>query len=152
MIHKFKSDISNIELPKKFTFPFYYTPHKLVEIAASELQDYLFNQNDFDYNFGVRDDKTGTPQGKMFGVLIVKNKEDKLYYLQAFSGKLGTLDTPKGFVPPVFDIYAKDSFYPEGEKQVDELTLKVKNLENDPALVELKKRFFTFKTENGKYS
>ena len=48
----FKTDISKIKLPKNFTFPFYYEPHQLAEIATSELQEYLESQTDFNHNFG----------------------------------------------------------------------------------------------------
>ncbi|MDB4182600.1 RluA family pseudouridine synthase, partial [Polaribacter sp.] len=43
----FKTAISEIELPEKFTFPFYYTPHVLAEIATKEVQTYLESQTDF---------------------------------------------------------------------------------------------------------
>ena len=49
----FKTAISEIELPEKFTFPFYYTPHVLAEIATKEVQTYLESQTDFTHNFGL---------------------------------------------------------------------------------------------------
>ncbi|NCP53531.1 MAG: RluA family pseudouridine synthase, partial [Flavobacteriales bacterium] len=84
----FKTDISNINLPEKFTFPFYYEPHDLVKIAAKELQEYLENQRDFQHDFGLQDSNDSTVIGKMFGVLVVQNKFDEIGFLAAFSGKL----------------------------------------------------------------
>ena len=49
----FKEDISEIPLPEKFTFPFYYEPHHLAKIAAKELQKYLKTQSDFIHDFGL---------------------------------------------------------------------------------------------------
>lgn len=140
IIHKYKTDISSINLPNKFTFPFYYTPHKLVEIAAGELQDYLLTQNEFNYNFGARDDQPGKPQGKMFGVLVVKDRNEELAYLCAFSGKLADLDLSHKFVPPVFDVYGKHSFYPDEELKVSEINRKIEELENDPEFIFNKKK------------
>ena len=41
MIHYFKNDISEIELPQQFTYPFRYTPHALSRMAAEEVRYYL---------------------------------------------------------------------------------------------------------------
>jgi tRNA pseudouridine32 synthase/23S rRNA pseudouridine746 synthase len=86
--HLFKTTISKIELPEKFTFPFYYTPHLLAEIATKEVQSYLESQTDFTHNFGLNKDATENAVGKMFGVLVVKNQDNQIGYLTAFTGKL----------------------------------------------------------------
>ena len=64
----FKTNISGITLPEKFTFPFYYEPHELSKIAAKELQDYLTSQTDFEHNFGLQEGQEGLIIGKMFSV------------------------------------------------------------------------------------
>ena len=74
----FKTDISNINLPEKFTFPFYYEPTDLAKIAVRELQEYLEDQKDFQHDFGLQDSKNSTAIGKMFGVLVVQNKFDEI--------------------------------------------------------------------------
>ena len=51
--HPFSSDVSTLENPDLFTFPFYYEPHPLAIQAAKELQNYLENQKDFEHNFGL---------------------------------------------------------------------------------------------------
>lgn len=68
----FQNDVSAIALPEKFTFPFYYEPHELSKIAASELQDYLNTQTDWEHNFGLKEGQQGLVIGKMFGVLVVQ--------------------------------------------------------------------------------
>ena len=92
----FKTNISGIAAPEKFTFPFYYEPHELSIIAATELQSYLETQTDFEHNFGLQENQKGLVIGKMFGVLVCQNQEGELGYLWAFSGKLAGL-TMKGF-------------------------------------------------------
>src|SRR5690554_5548812 len=79
-----KNQIEGISLPEKFTFPFFYEPHELTKIAASELQNYLENHFDKAHNFGLDEAQNGLVIGKMFGVLVVQDMEGKLGYLSAF--------------------------------------------------------------------
>ncbi|MDP5092277.1 MAG: RluA family pseudouridine synthase, partial [Polaribacter sp.] len=139
--HYFKTDISSIQLPEKFTFPFYYEPHTLAKIAANELQVYLETQTDFKHDFGFEITNTDTPIGKMFGVLVVKNKKDELGYLAAFSGKLADNSLPTHFVPPVFNMRTEDSFYVKGEAEIDAINRQITVLKNDENYVSLKKSF-----------
>lgn len=137
----FKTDISNINLPEKFTFPFYYEPHDLAKIAAKELQEYLENQNDFQHDFGFQDSKNSTAIGKMFGVLVVQNKFDEIGFLAAFSGKLADHSLPEKFVPPVFNMRTEGSFYVKGEAEIDAINRQISVLKNDEVYISLKKSF-----------
>ena len=100
----FSTPITEIELPTKFTFPFYYEPHLLCEIASKEVQNYLQNQTDFEHNFGLDPTKKGLIIGKMFGVLIVQNTQNEIGYIAAVSGKLAEKNNHVLFVPPVYDM------------------------------------------------
>ena len=113
--HPFKTSLSGIELPEKFTFPFYYEPHSLSKIAAQELQEYLATQTDFEHNFGLEKDQDGLIIGKMFGVLVVQNPNNELGYLWAYSGKLADSNQHSVFVPTVFDMLQEDSFFKKEE-------------------------------------
>ncbi len=135
----FNADISEIQLPEKFTFPFYYEPHQLATIASKELQEYLTEQNDFSHNFGLKDSKNAI--GKMFGVLVVQNQENQLGYLAAFSGKLEDNSLPEKFVPPVFNMRTQGSFYVKGEKEIEHINAKLNELQNNSEYLSLKKRF-----------
>jgi len=126
--HFFRRDISKIKLPEKFTFPFYYQPHLLAEVATKELQDYLSVQKDFNHNFGLNEDETTDAIGKMFGVLVVKNIEDEIGYLAAFSGKLQDKSLPDKFVPPVFNMRTEGSFYIKGELEIDAINAELTKL------------------------
>jgi tRNA pseudouridine32 synthase/23S rRNA pseudouridine746 synthase len=127
----FKTDISGITLPEKFTFPFYYQPHKLSEIAAASLQDYLATQTNFDHNFGLDATQKGLVIGKMFGVLVCQNEKGELGYLWAFSGKLANENHHQYFVPTVFDMLTEDSFFRKEEEVLNAFNRTLENLEND---------------------
>lgn len=135
----FKTAISGITLPEKFTFPFYYEPHLLAKIATTEVQSYLENQTDFEHNFGLNINNNALAIGKMFGVLVVKNKQDKIGYLTAFSGKLADKSLPEKFVPPVFNMRTSGSFYIKGELEIDEMNTQLGVLKKDKKYLELKK-------------
>ena len=126
----FSADISGISLPEKFTFPFYYQPHKLSEIAAISLQDYLATQTNFDHNFGLDSAQKGLVIGKMFGVLVCQNEKGDLGYLWAFSGKLANENHHKYFVPTVFDMLTEDSFFRKEEEVLNAINRTIEILEN----------------------
>jgi tRNA pseudouridine32 synthase/23S rRNA pseudouridine746 synthase len=143
----FLSDVSAIDLPQQFTYPFYYSPHPLSLIACQELQEYLKIQTDFKHNFGFDENDKSLQIGKMFGVLVVKNQAGKLGYLAAFSGKLADENHHERFVPPVFDLLEKDNFFRIGEVEVNDLTLKIQALENEESYLQLKANLANFKQE-----
>ncbi len=127
----FSSDISNIELPKKFDYPYNYSPHTLAKIATKELQEYLSSQTDFTHNFGIKNPDDKNALGKMFGVLVVQQQNGTLGYLAAFSGKLAETTQHKHFVPPVFDVLDINGFYPKTEEQLNTLNSEITLLENN---------------------
>jgi len=135
----FKAPISKVNIPEKFTFPFYYEPHLLSKIAVSELQEYLELQTDFDHNFGLHSIQNNVPVGKMFGVLVVQNKQNEIGYLAAFSGKLADKSLPNKFVPPVFNMRTSGSFYLKGEAEIDEINNQLTTLKKDKTYITLNK-------------
>ena len=138
-LHFFKTDVLGINPPRKFTFPFYYEPHSLARIAAAELQSYLEIQTDFIHDFGLKTDGQENAIGKMFGVLVVRNQDNELGYLASFSGKLEDESCPDIFVPPVFDLRAKGSFYRKGEQEIEEINKEITVLNNNDEYLILKK-------------
>lgn len=130
LLHSFLNEISQIPLPEKFTFPFYYEPHELSSIAAKELQNYLESQTDFEHNFGLDKNQNGLEIGKMFGVLVVQKQNGTLGSLWAFSGKLADQNHLANFVPTVFDMLDENGFYKKGEEQLNKFNKKIDELEN----------------------
>ncbi len=129
--HNFLTPISEFKLPSKFTFPFYYEPHPLCRIAAQEIQSYLKLQTDFDHNFGLNSSKKDLAFGKMFGVLVVQNQEKEVGYLSAVSGSLAKKNIHRKFVPPVYDILAKDSYYLKENSVLNNINTEIENLETN---------------------
>ena len=132
--HSFTIDVSRIEKPQKFTFPFYYDPHKLSVLAAKELQRYLAEQDDFIHNFGLNEGQEGAAIGKMFGVLVVETSSAEIGYLAACSGKLAGTNRHHYFVPPIFDMLDDDGFFLKEESTINQLNRKIEKLEASETL------------------
>lgn len=137
----FSTPINEIKLPEKFTFPFYYEPHALCELAASEVQNYLQTQTDFEHNFGLDTSKEGMVIGKMFGVLVVENKQNEIGYICAVSGKLAEKNIHKKFVPPVYDMLTKDSYFLQEEDVLNSINSDLESLENNTEYLALRAQY-----------
>jgi len=131
--HPIESKIT-VELPKQFTYPFYYQPHPLCITAADEIKVYLTSQTDFEHNFGLDNTKKGLKIGKMFGVMITENVEGHIGYIAAFSGKLAESNFITGFVPPIYDTLNPNGFYKQGEAHLNILNDKIEALEQSEQL------------------
>ncbi|MEF1291758.1 RNA pseudouridine synthase, partial [Vibrio sp. M260118] len=133
---RFESDIESLSLPEKFTFPFYYQPHPLCELAAKQLQLHLATQQGWQHDFGLDGNPDGT--GKMFGVLVVQSPSNEIGYFSAFSGKIAEQNLLPGFVPPVFDMLAEESFFHSDLAQITVINQSVNELKANPNLLQLK--------------
>ena len=146
----FKKSIASIKLPTKFTFPFYYKPHELGEIACEELQEYLSGDLDWKHNFGISKNES-LAIGKMFGVLVVENEAKEIGYITAFSGKMAGVNTLGNFVPPIYDMLTEDGFFLKGQAELTEINKRVRELnaceDTKVAEEELINETLLFKTE-----
>ena len=147
LFQTFKTTISGILLPEKFTFPFYYEPHELSLIAVRELQEYLETQTDFDHNFGLNPNQEGLVIGKMFGVLVCENQAGDLGYLWAFSGKLAEVNHHAYFVPTIFDMLQEDGFFRKEEAVLNGINREIEILENSEELKSRKMELVRTKNE-----
>ena len=149
-IHKFFQHLPqkaiHLPLPEHFTFPFYYEPNQLAVLAVEELQHKLENFGP-SHNFGLNPNHSGPVIGKMFGVLVVKNQQGNLGYLQAFSGKLAGENNHSGFVPPVFDMLTTESFFLQEERELNKLNDSISKLENSDELKVAKREYSDFKSK-----
>lgn len=121
--HPYKADISKVELPTRFTYPFCYKPHPLSVQAAEEVMEYLAWQTQW------RDELS---QGKMFGVLVVEDNTHQIGFLAAFSGILAGSNNHTYFVPPVYDLLHPDGFFKPEEEAISNINRQIKHLENHP--------------------
>lgn len=131
MLHQYSSDITNIELPEKFAYPFHYTPHKLSLIACEELKCFISSQEDMlnELQFG-----------KMFGVLVVQAIDGKIGYLCSFSGGLKESNFKKHFVPSICDLFQSNHFFHSEEIRISEINSKIDDLSNNDAFKSLKEQ------------
>ena len=113
-------------LPETFNNPFDYVPHPVCEAAVADLLPQ------------VEELMRGNPEGKMFGVLVVA-KEEKLYYLAAFSGQLYDQSVLPGFVPPVFDFLDPDGYFKVHEAEISAINQEIDNLGSDGRYIESRK-------------
>jgi len=115
-------------LPQAFNNPFDYVPHPVCEAAVADLLPH------------VEELMRGNPEGKMFGVLVVK-KEEKLYYLAAFSGQLYDKSVMPGFVPPVFDFLDPDGYFKRHEAEISAMNQEISRLQSDEYYVQLQQSY-----------
>ena len=118
---------NTLSRPGKFNNPFYYEPHPLCVIAAKELQGRLSS------NELWRDE---IAQGKMFGVLVVENKDGELGYLTAYSGQIGGRSDWDGFVPAVFDYLQPCGYFKTHEEEISDINEMVCKQTNAPSRIE----------------
>ena len=107
---------TDLQKPKRFTFPFCYEPHPLCLLAAEEVKREI--------------ERINPSEGKMFGVLVVDVPNCKSGttqgFLAAYSGLLeGRNDWPY-FVPPVFDAQQPDGYFKTKEREISKLNLELK--------------------------
>lgn len=133
----FTSDISAFTLPDKFTYPFHYTPHPLALAASHELQQYLTTFHPVN----------SEQQGRMYGVLIVKDTRGELGYLAALSGnaneavnitETGNINNsvdssaPINFVPTIHQAYAQSEFEQQQQVQINTINENITQLIANP--------------------
>ncbi len=129
----FEHDTSHLDLPRKFTFPFYYQPQPLAVLAAEQLQQQLEMQADVIGN----EDNTG----KMFGVLVVKNSQQQLGYLAAYSGQLDDHISDISFVPFVSDMQLQDTIFLAENRIINNINAEIEQLENSEQLSAMNFKF-----------
>ena len=115
-------------LPAEFTYPFYYEPHPICREAVAQLQQELTTMPDFNQ---------ADAEGKMLGVLVVRAKSGEIGYLQAFSGQMALKNTR--FVPALFDINAKNSFFHSGQVELNRLNHTIEALNANPNIKTLER-------------
>jgi len=140
----FTTDISAISLPNAFTFPFQYEPHPLSVIASQETQEFIEKYNTLNHNFGLNTTQSGLIIGKMFGVLVVQTANGTMGYLRAFSGKLGNENHHAGFVPPIFDMLAHESYFLQEEAVLNKINREIEILTANAEYRSLQQAFADF--------
>ncbi|MDB4960961.1 MAG: Ribosomal large subunit pseudouridine synthase [Myxococcales bacterium] len=124
-------------MPAMFASPFDHgPPHPLARLAADELLAML-RAGAFDIDLAPLEKPSSGLQGglggKMFGVLVVEDREGRIGYLRAFSGMLGGRWELTGFAPPLWDRAQREAMWPAGQAELREYELRLRALDADPA-------------------
>lgn len=119
MLHRFLVDITDVELPELFTYPFHYSPHPLCRLAAEEVQRYIAQRTEWHAELN---------DGKMFGVLVVE-ADGEIGFLAAFSGNLAGSNSHDYFVPAVYDMMHPDDVFKRGERDISDINHRIQSLE-----------------------
>jgi len=132
----FASDVSHYALPNKFTYPFCYQPHPLALAASEELQQKLKRFHPVD----------AEQQGRMYGVLIVKDTQGTLGYLAALSGNANESNNEKSktnddsainFVPTIYQAYNQSEFEKQQQVEINDINTTIAQLEANPDISKL---------------
>lgn len=130
-IFKFKSDISNVEVPLNLNNPFDSFVPEIAKIAAVELSQFIAEQvGNWSHDFSV-------DKGKMFGVLVIEHNGE-LGYLGTVSGRLKRGDECDRFVPSPFDESTDDFFINKGMTELTEIGNRIKSSQNQEEVEKLK--------------
>lgn len=114
-----------VAVPARMPSPFATEPHEVARRAASRVMAELHG--------GLARELHLDEDGKMFGVLVVEDREGRLGFLKAFSGMVRGRWLLDGFVPPAFDVDARDAFWPAAECQLAELGADIIRLDDELA-------------------
>lgn len=131
VIQLFPKDIQ-IALPEEFTNPFRYHPHPLVITAAKATIEKI-KESDLHTSFS---------EGKMIGILIVRDSSDNIGYLCGYSGNVGGRNDIEGFVPPIYDLLDPDGYFKKGEQELNELNSHIRAIEFSPEITSLKQLIY----------
>ena len=140
MLHRFTSDVRDIELPKQFTYPHHYTPHPLAVRAADEVQHYIASRSEWHEELS---------EGKMFGVLVVEEAEG-LGFLAAYSGNLAGRNDHEYFVPAVYDMLRPGDFFKQEEANISSINHKIGAIESSEELRKAQQELERTKSECAK--
>lgn len=121
LFHTYRETVCR-ELSVRFNNPFYYLPHPLCVAAAEDVRAFLRSDEAL---------AAETAKGKMFGVLVVEDRNGKVGYLAAFSGLLFGKNHYKGFVPPIYDMQSPSGHFKQEEAAISALNRKIEDAECD---------------------
>lgn len=119
LIHRFPDDCKGITIPDKFTYPFCYTPAEITKKAAGILMDTISSDKKLSDIF---------TEGKMLGVLVVRDSNGVLGFLAGFSGLAGGLNKISGFVPPVIDLADPQGHFKTEEGKISHINYLIKTI------------------------
>lgn len=107
--------------------PFCYTPDEMSLQAAAVVRQYIRERLHW----------AEEHEGKMFGVLMVRNAQGKIGFLAAYGGQIEESDE-HFFVPPVFDYLQEGGYFKTHEAAISAINREIAKLQNDLAFLQVK--------------
>lgn len=133
-IFHFKSDISELEIPNRLNNPFGTYIPEIAKVAAKEFQAFITQEAViWNYNFHVQ-------KGKMWGVLVVQQKDGTYAFLGAISGKIPGNAKCDRLIPSIFDESVGDFFINKGMTSLTEIGTQIKNADCPSEITALKEK------------
>lgn len=129
MFHRFHQDITGIEPPKQFTYPFCYSPHRLTVLASEEVKEYLSAKTEWTDEIGA---------GKMFGVLVVESPEHEIGFFAAYSGNIAGRNDHEYFVPAVYDLLNPKEYFKHEESNITAINTAISEMVQSEEYARLK--------------
>jgi tRNA pseudouridine32 synthase/23S rRNA pseudouridine746 synthase len=86
-------------------------------------------------------------EGKMFGVLVVRTKDNSLGFLASFSGNINNLKNQHYFVPPIYNLQKKNGFFKKGEAKLIALNDEIDEFEHSADYLHLKETYISISQE-----
>ena len=126
--HRYDVDVSDIEPPRRFTYPFYYTAHPLAVKAARQTLRHIAGDAPL---------ASALSEGKMLGVLVARDSGGKMGFLAAFSGNVGGTNRMPYFVPPIYDLLNPEGEFKQGENRLNEMNRLISAKEDSAEIAEM---------------
>ena len=114
---------------KRFTYPFCYTPEDEIVRASERLIAHIADCTELHGIFA---------EGKMMGVLMVRDVDGHESFLYGFSGLAGGRSVVEGFVPPIFDLTDPDGYFKRKEAAISDLNHRISAIQDPAAAAALK--------------
>lgn len=130
-LHRFDKDVGDVDDPRLFTCPFDYVPHPLAVAAAEQVQRYVASHGELARELD---------QGKMLGVLVVRDDQGSRGFVAAFSGTVLGGAQHDYFVPPIYDLQDPEGEFKRGEAQLSAINKQVDELAHSDELATLQQQ------------
>ena len=123
LVHRFDAGESDMPLPERFNNPFRYTPSTVTAEAAKAVLGHISSSDRLMQAFS---------EGKMLGVLVIRDSAGGIGFLAGFSGLAGGRSMLPYFVPPVLDLTDPSGYFRQEEARINGIGTSIKEAEENP--------------------
>lgn len=125
LVHRLDAEGEKLPLPEHFTFPFRYVPAAVTRHAAGLVLDHIARTPELE---------AALSEGKMLGVLVVRDRNGYPGFLAGFSGLAGGKSIIPYFVPPILDLTDPHGYFRQEEASISILNGEIETAERSPSL------------------